>query len=40
MIGYKPGIKTNNYNIDLNSDITIGESYSNTEIINTGSKAA
>ena len=40
MLGYKPGVKTNNYNIDLNSFITIGESYSSTEIINPGSKAA
>lgn len=40
MLGYKPDVKTNNYNIDLNSNITIGESFSITEIINTGSKAA
>ena len=40
MVGYKPGIKTNNCNIDLNSNITIGESFSIAEIINTGSKAA
>lgn len=40
MLGYKPGIKTNKYNIDLNSNITIGESYSITEIINTGTNAA
>lgn len=40
MLGYKPGLKTNKYNIDLNSNITIGESYSITEIINTGTNAA
>ena len=40
MIGYKPGRKTNNYNIDLNSNLTISETYSSTVIINTGSKAA
>lgn len=40
MLGYKPGVKTNNCNIDLNSNITIGESFSIAEIINTGSKAA
>ncbi|MCU0472504.1 MAG: hypothetical protein MUC93_03925 [Bacteroidales bacterium] len=40
MLGYKPGVKTNNYNIDLNSFVTIGESYSITETIIPGSKAA
>jgi hypothetical protein len=40
MLGYKPGLKSGNFNIELNSFTAIGESFSLTDIINPGSKAA
>jgi predicted XRE-type DNA-binding protein len=40
MLAYAPGIRSNNYNINVNSQITVGNSIFLPETINPGSKAA